>query len=338
MENNTSYTIALIYNLKKDSSQKKIVDEDAEYDSIETIYAIKTVLEKYKQKVILLEANESILPFLKPSCVDIAFNISEGLNGRARESFIPSILTNLKVPFVGSDETTLAIGLDKSLCKKIISYHKIKTPPFILVHPGQKEWEFNMSFPVIVKPNAEGSGKGIMESSLTNSLSELTYQVNKMFDVYKQPIIIEKFIEGREFTVSIIGNEPELTILTPMEIVFENKQNNNFCSYSLRRQYDKLVKFECPSTLSEKKIEEIKSISLSIYNSLECKDFARIDFRLDSKTNDFNFIEINPLPGLAPNHSNLPTNAEFDGISYSNLIISLLNSSLRRYDMLPIPI
>lgn len=331
----SSYTVGLTYNLKK-GIQTDAEDMEAEYDSIDTIYGIKNALEKAGCHVVLLEADHTLFNKLQNNRFDIVFNIAEGIFGRAREAQVPAILNFFQIPFTGSDETTLCISLDKSLTKRLLSTYCIKTPRYQVFNTATEELDATLKFPLIVKPNAEGSSKGISDCSVAQNEQELRTILKRCIDTYCVPFLVEEYISGRELTVGILGNGDDMIVIPPMEIVYKN-QNETFhvYSYQVKRNYQQYVKYECPAHLDENIIREVMNISKQIYQALECRDFSRIDYRV-SPEGEIYFIEINPLPGLAPGYSDFPMAAEFIGIPYDELIVKILNSALKRYGMAPI--
>jgi D-alanine-D-alanine ligase len=327
--------VGLTYNLKK-GIESDIEDIEAEYDSIETVVAIKETLEQLGCRVELFEANNEIFKKLLCTNVDIIFNIAEGIFGRGREAQIPAILNFLKIPFVGSDETTLCIALDKALTKRFLSTYRIKTPKYKLLNSKKIGQVSNMKFPVIVKPNAEGSSKGISDIAVVNNYEQLRQLVEKNIAAYDQPMLIEEYIEGREFTVAIVGNDSEVTVFPPMEIRYKEKgQNYNIYSFNVKKNYKEYIEYICPAEIDQTVEKKLMDTAKKIYKILDCKDFSRIDFRM-SEDGDIYFIEINPLPGLSPGYSDYPMITEFNGVRYRDTIKMILNSALKRHGMRPI--
>ncbi|MDD4188794.1 MAG: ATP-grasp domain-containing protein [Eubacteriales bacterium] len=327
-----SYKVGLAYNHKK-GIKSEVEDLEAEYDNIETINAIKRALEKLNCKVELLEADEGILKKLSTAKTDIVFNIAEGIYGRGREAQVPALLNFLRIPFVGSDETTLCVALDKALAKRLLSTYKIKTPKFQIISDPGMRISSRLKYPVIVKPNAEGSSKGISDIALADNPEELKKVLGINFAAYGQSMLIEEFISGREFTVGLVGNGDDLRVFSPMEISYRSKERKNrIYSYNVKRNYKKYIDYHCPAKFEAGQEEKLISAAKKIFKVLECRDFARIDFRMSTQ-GEIYFIEINPLPGLAPGYSDYPMIAEFCGISHKELIKLVLNSALKRYHM-----
>jgi D-alanine-D-alanine ligase len=208
----------------------------------------------------------------------------------------------------------------------------VRTSPFCLVSPGHENDIPEMDYPVIVKPNAEGSGKGISEDCIAQDRDELTAMLKRLFADYKQDMLVETFLSGREFTVGLLGTGDDVQVFPPMEIVYEHPTQGDYCvySYKIKKEFRKHVHYECPSDIPEA-LTEMTEAARTIFNALGCRDLARIDFRMD-KDGCPCFLEINPLPGLAPNYSDFPMAAEAVGPSYDDLIAAVAESALSRIE------
>lgn len=323
-------TIGIVYNLKK-GIRFNSDDDEAEYDSIDTIYAIKAALETKGHHIILLEADKALPEKLKSTHIDIAFNIAEGFGGRCREAQIPAMLNFYGIGYTGSDETTLCLALDKALTKRLLASYKIRTPRYALLSPDSLIKAYRLKYPLIVKPNAEGSSKGITDASIVRSDTELHKLTSRNFEIYNEAMLAEEYIEGREFTVGIIGNGAEINVFAPMEIIYRKHTQEDFhvYSYNVKQNYKEYIDYQCPARLSARQEAEMVDISRKIYGILGCRDFARIDYRM-SADNKIYFIEINPLPGLAPGYSDYPMLAGFNGVGYTELINKILDTALTR--------
>jgi len=328
-----AYNIGLIYNLKK-GIRTKVIDEEAEYDSIDTITAIKSALASKGHNVVLLEADRALPENLKKARIDIAFNIAEGIGGRCREAQVPAMLDFFGIPYTGSDSATLLIALDKAMTKKFLSPLKIRTPRFALFAPGDIIRKPRLQYPVIIKPNAEGSSKGISDSSIVMSYDELREVLDRNFRLYGCPMMAEEYIEGREFTVGVLGNKGDIRVFPPMEIIFKKNNDKNFSiySYNVKQNYEEYIEYKCPADLTPEQEKEMVRMSETIFNALGCRDSARIDYRM-SEDGKIYFLEINPLPGLAPGYSDYPMLAEYSGICYVDLINGILGAALNRLGM-----
>jgi len=317
------------------------VDTYAEWDTWETINAVRDAIEAI-HNVSLVEADTDAYGKLKELKPDIVFNIAEGLHGFNRESQVPAMLDMLKIPYTGSDALTLGICLEKSRAKEILTYHKIPNAKFSMAsQPGDTE-KTQADFPVIVKPVSEGSSKGIFSSSLVNTPAELNDEILRVTNSYNQPALIEEFLPGREFTVALLGNGDETRVLPIIEIRYEKFPENVVPLYSYEAKWILDTKensfdvFDCPASLSPALEEQIKSTAIKTYRVLNCKDWSRIDLRLD-KNGIPNIIEINPLPGIMPDpneNSSFPKAARAAGMSYEQMIRNVLNAAIRRYALL----
>lgn len=335
MESEKKLVVALTYNLKKNEN-KLNEDDDAELDDLDTVNGIKLALEAAGCEVILLEATSRIVNTIQDQNIDIVFNFAEGLKGRGRESQIPALLNMLSIPFTGSDETTLGVALDKSLAKRIVAYENIKTPKFQIFFTGKENLNKKLKYPLIVKPNAEGSSKGIIDTSIARNDEELYLLVNRIIVNYNEPALVEEYIDGREFTVGLLGNGDDLEVLPIMEINFDGIDGTGFYSYNVKKNSETLTSYTCPANLSAKEEKMIKNFAKKIFDCLECKDVARIDLRMSSIDNRPYFIEINPLPGLIDGFSDLTLIWRSMGRNYKDLISRILNEALKRNKMPPI--
>ena len=320
--------VGITYNVKK-NIHSDIPDAEAEFDDMETIFAIKGALETDGFDTELFEADKNLPVRLLEKMPDVVFNVAEGLAGRGREAQVPAILNFLGIPFTGSDETTMCIAMDKALCKRLAASHGVSTPSYSLFKSGDSLPEGNLTFPVIVKPNTEGSSKGISNYSIVNDEDSLRRLLGEKINVYKQDMLLEEYISGREFTVGILGNGNDIKVFSPMEIIF-NDINHSIYSYDVKRNFKQHVRYRCPPDIRDALMEEIENTAKKIYCFLECRDMARIDFRLSAEGQLY-FIELNPLPGLAPEYSDFPMLAAFCGMEYSVLICNILKCALNRY-------
>lgn len=349
--------VALTYNVKPESDTftenlppirsdnftqtEGVIETYAEWDTWETINALRNAIEVF-HKVTLIEADNNAFEKFKQSKPDIVFNIAEGFNNLNRESQIPSMLDMLKIPYTGSDALTLGICLDKARTKEILSYYKIPNAKFILVDRIKPLSNHSIEFPSIVKPVSEGSSKGIFSSSLVKNYDELNAEVKRVIDEYNQPAIIEEFLPGKEFTVALIGNDANTDILPIVEIKYEDFPENVEHLYSYEAKWILDTKdnvfdvFECPAAIDNDLEKLIKDTALQTYNVLRCKDWSRIDIRLD-KNGTPNIIEINPLPGIMPDpneNSSFPKAARAAGINYNEMIQRVLFEACKRQNLL----
>jgi len=331
--------ILLIYNLKRKVFSKKIpCDFYSEFDSHRTINSIANALRVKGHRVTLKEADEQLLYYLlkHKKEIDFVFNIAEGVNGSlSREAQVPAILDFLKIPYTGSGVITMAISLDKFYTKKICLTEGIPTPKFQLFVTGEEEVDSSLRYPLIVKPNAEGSAKGIFKNSVVYNKKRLRKQIKKIIQRYKQPALVEEFIEGKEITVGILGNGSPM-VLPLLEIDFSSCRGSGEFFYSWRmkefqgnEEKHLTPTFYCPARIKDNVVRKIKQLALKAYKAIGCFDFCRIDFRLDKENNPY-LLEVNPLPGLDPEESNFPLMAKIAGINYNDLINRILELAIKR--------
>lgn len=305
---------------------------------METVHAVRAALEEHHQ-VRMIEANEDAFERLRQRDFDFVFNIAEGLHGSSRESQIPAILEMLQIPYLGSDPLTLGICLDKSRAKEILAHYGVPTAPFSVVSSIEELQDVRLRFPSIVKPLHEGSSKGVYDSCVVRTPEELEREVGTILDLYHEPALIEEFLQGREFTVAIMGNGDALTVFPVVEIKFDSfpAGANPIYSYEAKWVWDTretpLEIFECPAPLPESLREEIETLCRKAYRVLRCRDWARIDIRCDARGKP-HILELNPLPGILPrpeDHSCFPKAARAAGVSYNELINGVLEIALQRW-------
>jgi D-alanine-D-alanine ligase len=311
----------------------------AECDSDETIAAVGRVLQE-RHQVVFVESDEKAYGRLKRLKPHLVFNVAERLVGPNRESHIPTLCEMLNIPYTGSDPLTLGLCLDKSRAKEILSYHKIPTPAFWIVE-STETMPAGIKLPAIVKPLYEGSSKGIKNDSVVRTAGELHERVDEIVSTYGQPAIVERFLSGREFTVGVLGNLPDLEILPIVEIDHARLPDGATPIYGYEAKWiwdtpeAPLEIFKCPAPVSaelRKKIEGIVGRTCAV---LRIRDWCRIDVRLDDK-NEPHILEVNPLPGILPNpedNSCLPKAARTAGYSYSDLIHRVVEEAAKRHGL-----
>ncbi len=327
--------IALAYNLKK-KDETKPPDYFSEFDSEDTINAIISALRVKGHTVETVEAESpDLFSYFKKNPVDIVFNIAEGKYSKFRESEIPAILDYLNIPYTGSNTLSLALALNKAFTKRMLQAEGIPTPRFQIFITGEEQLSSDLKFPIIVKPNREGSAKGINISSVVYTKEALFDKLKETINKYKQEALAEEFIEGKELTVGILENG-KTTILPVLEIDFSSCQKSGEYFYSWKmKEYQGNVElglmptFHCPARLDKYTEELIKETALKTHRAIGCFGISRTDIRL-SKDNVPYVLEINPLPGLNPSESNFPLMAYAAGMKYEELIEAILLSASER--------
>jgi D-alanine-D-alanine ligase len=333
---------------RSDEEPPSISDVYAEWDSAETIDAVAAALSTAGE-VIRLEADESFPERLRAERPDIVFNIAEGLNGTNREAHVPAICEFFGVPYSGSDPFTLSLCLHKARAKALLGVHGIANAPFVLVE-SERDLDRLLAganarlalptadAPLFVKPVQEGSSKGISEKNLVRSANELDARTRALLVDYDQPVIVESFLHGAEFTCGVLGNGDEARVLPIVAMNFASLPAGALPIYGFEAKWvwdtpdEPLDIFECPARIDPALRHAIETIVLRAYRVLGCRDWSRIDVRLDAAGTP-NIVEVNPLPGILPNPSDnscLPKAARAAGLSYDDLILSALRDAATR--------
>ncbi len=324
--------IGLTFNLKKTDSLR-----ETEFDRPETINSVVKSLELRGHKVKLYEATSPLLFYSlvldKPQFV---FNIAEGKNGPHREAFVPAILDELKIPYTGSNVLSLAISMDKIMTKDILKFASVPTPNYLVIKPNGKIELSGIHFPIIVKPPFEGSSMGITSKSICHDEEEARKSILELFQKFRTPVLLEEFVEGIELTVGVIGNYPPKA-LPPMEIDFSPLSKRELRAsgfgiqtFKFKTDYSSKADYYLPARLPEDKLEEIQALCVKAFIALRNRDVARFDLRLDSSGVPY-ILEVNPLPGLDPEHSDLPRIYRLMGKTYEDLINDILETALERH-------
>lgn len=330
------YTIALTYNLKP-LQRPPGVPEDAysEFDSAQTVQAIADALRTHGHQVLLVEATPDLPAWFRAQQVDLVFNIAEGTGGEARESRVPALLDFLDIPYTGSGVRSLAVALDKATAKQLFCAAGIPTPAAQLFTRPDQPRDPALRFPVIVKPNGEGSAKGIWASSVVAHPDGLSAQIRRVAECYDQPVLVEEFIEGMELSVGILGNDPPRP-LPILEIDFSTCEGavERFYSWRMKEYQGDAAQhltptLWCPARLAGTAAAAAQALAVRAHQALGCRDFSRVDFRLDAQGMPY-VLEVNPLPGLSPADSSFPLMARAAGIPYEDLIGRLVDIAAAR--------
>lgn len=327
--------IALTYNLKK-KDETKPADYFSEFDSVDTVDAIFSALVRRGHTVERVQADTaSLFSYFRKKSVDIVFNIAEGASSRFREAQIPAMLEYLRIPYTGSDTFSLSLALNKAFTKKILQAEGIATPRFEVFSRGDEVLNEELKFPLIVKPNCEGSAKGINVSNVVHDAQSLYLKVREIIDLYSQEALVEEFVEGRELTVGILENG-KIRVLPILEIDFSNcaKSGEYFYTWRMKEYQGNAAlglnpTFHCPARLDKETEGRVREAAIMTHKAVGCYGISRTDIRLD-KNNVPYVLEINPLPGLDPRESNFPIMAYAAGMKYDDLIEAILLSASER--------
>ncbi len=316
--------IGLTYNLREEYllqgySAEKLV----EMDSPETIEALETTLLELGHSVERIGSLPSLMTLLLQSKKwDLVFNIAEGMQGFSREGQVPALLDAFGIAYTFSDTLTHIVSLHKGFTKNILQANKIRTADFTLISNIDQIKNQRFKYPLFLKPVAEGTGKGINNNSIVYNKKELMRQVKMLLAEFNQPVMVEKYLSGREYTVGVLGTGDRAEVLGVLEIIIKDNSPDKFYSLLNKEECETYVDY----LLRTDEMNEIKDLALRAYKALECRDAARIDIKLDEKDKPY-VLEINTLSGLHPTHSDLPMLCNQLGIPYRDLIKRIVESA-----------
>ena len=350
------FRVALLANLKVNAPHFTGMPEDQwdDLDSEKTVNTLVNAIRAGGHECEFLEGDISLVNTVQEYHPDICFNICEGHFGVAREAQIPAILEMLRIPYTGSNALTLALALDKPMTKRILHWHELPTPAFQTFERDNEPISDDLKFPLFVKPSREGTGMGVSIKSTVHNEDELREQLRHILARYKQPALVESYIEGREVTVGVVGNligpvarrMPEnesaprvdagLRFLPPMEIDLKPYlESDGVYSNRLKVALADQLTYLCPAPLDEDMVDELNWLTAAVFRVTGASDVSRVDFRLDVHDNWKPYIlEINPLPGLSPGISDLVIEAAAEGVGHTELVNMILDTALRRYGLI----
>ncbi len=303
--------------------------ETAEFDRADTIDSIEKTLRHLGYEVDRIgNVKQLAARLVHGDTWDLVFNICEGMHGIGREAQVPALLDAYQIPYVFSDTLVCALTLHKGMTKDVVRAANVATPDYAVVHEMADLKYITLDLPLFAKPIAEGTGKGINANSKINSMAELRKVCRDLLKEHKgQPVLVERFLPGREFTVGITGTGNKAKALATLEIVLLDGADSEVYSYRNKEFCEELVQYRLlPEGELRKRVEQE---ALCSWRALGCHDAGRIDLRLDDK-GEVNFIEVNPLAGIHPEHSDLPIMAKLSGMKYETLIDKIMKSALLR--------
>ena len=350
------FRVAVLANLKKNAPHFEGMTRDYwdDLDSESTVMALCDAIRAGGNESEFLEGDVTLVDTVRQYKPDICFNICEGHFGDSREAQIPAILENLRIPYTGSKILTLALALDKPMTKRVLAWHGLPTPEFQSFERVNEPLDESMTFPLFVKPSREGTGMGISYESIVHNEQELRKQIAFVLERYNESALVEKFIDGREITVGMVGNligpvarrlprnenapriQAGLHFLPPMEVDLKPYlETDGVYANRLKTALAAELTYLCPAPLDDDMVDELNWLAAAVFRVTGVLDVARVDFRLDANDNWKPYIlEINPLPGLSPVISDLVIEAAADGIEHTELVNMILLTALNRYGMI----
>ncbi|HLZ20231.1 MAG TPA: hypothetical protein VKO67_11480 [Smithellaceae bacterium] len=321
-------TVGLTYDLREDYLREGYsLEETAEFDKPDTIEAIEAVILKNGFAVDRIGHVKALAKRLTAGDRwDLVFNIAEGLYGFGREAQVPALLDAYSIPYTFSDALGQALTLHKGMTKHIVRDLGIPTPDFAVVADEEEIASVNLPYPLFAKPVAEGTGKGISACSKIDNASDLQTVCLKLLATFRQPVLVETYLPGREFTVGIVGTGRAARAVGAMEVILNPEAEQHAYTYDNKEHYENLVRYAAANDDEAKKAMDV---SVAAWRGLDLKDAGRIDLRSDASGNP-QFIEVNSLAGLNPVRSDLPILCRLVGMPYDQLITDILNSALAR--------
>lgn len=305
------------------------MEETAEFDKEETVAALEDVLTRLGYTT---ERVGNIFELVEKLAAgerwDMVFNITEGLYGDGRESVVPALLDQYRIPYVFSGPVVMGVSLNKYLARLVAEAAGVPVSPGILATSvGDLHNVSTLSYPLFVKPVAEGTGKGITEKSIVRDRVSLESLVSELLDRFHQPVLIEEYLPGREFTVGVTGSGSDASIVGGMEVICKD---NLPYSVEVKENYHDIVQYK---PIDDSYREECHSVALAAWRALSAVDAGRVDLRAD-KNGRICFIEANPLAGLNPVHSDLPILSRMSGVGFDTLMEMIMNSARKRYGLI----
>jgi D-alanine-D-alanine ligase len=320
--------IGMTYDLRDDYLAEGYSEEEtAEFDRPETIDAIEQALEVLGYETDRIGHIRSLLcRLVAGDRWDMVFNIAEGLRGFGREAQIPAILDAFDIPYTFSDVLALSMTLHKGMAKHVIRDLGIPTPDFAVIETVDQIAGIRLPFPLFAKPVAEGTGKGISAASKIKTDADLEQVCRSLLSTFQQPVLIETFLPGREFTVGIIGTGKDACATDVMEVILKPQAEREVYSYFNKENFKSLVEYRL---VADDEARQAGETALAAWRGLNCRDAGRLDLRSDAAGRP-HFLEVNPLAGLHPRHSDLPIIFTLMGKTFSQLIDLIMRSALRR--------
>lgn len=302
-------------------------EETAEFDQPQTIQAIQDTLQELGYSTVRIGNAQSLMSrLLAGERWDMVFNIAEGLHGFGREALVPALLDAYNIPYTFSDPLVLTVTLHKPTAKRLVRDLGLPTPDFCVLDRPEDTEAVGLPYPLFLKPVAEGTGKGITGSSCVSSPEDLRKEASRLLEKYSQPVLVESFLPGREFTVGILGTGRNARVLGVMEVVLLEGAEAKVYSYKNKEECEKFVEYKL---VGEPEAREAAELALAAWRGLGCRDAGRVDLRQGSDGR-IQFLEVNPLAGLHPHHSDLPILCNMCNISYKELIQAIMDSALAR--------
>jgi len=323
--------IGLTYDLRTEYLAAGYSEEEtAEFDGVATIDAIDMALRQCGHQTDRIGHGRRLVERLAASDRwDLVFNIAEGLHGMAREAQVPAILDLYEIPYTFSDPLVMALCLHKGLTKTVVGRAGVPTTPFALVESIADVEAIDLPYPLFTKPVAEGTGKGVNADSKIKDREALRRVCGQLLARCRQPVLVETFLPGREFTVGILGTGGDARVIGSMEIILRPEAEAEVYSYKNKARWEDFCQYVPRRAASDPEVAEAERVALAAHRALGCRDASRVDIRSDGQGQP-HFMEINPVAGLHPKDSDLPIICNFFGMTYRDLIERIVAGACRR--------
>lgn len=322
--------IGLTYDLQQDYLEDGYSEEEtAEFDSIVTIEGIEDVLRSMGHEPDRIGRASNLMERLsRGDRWDLVFNICEGLHGMGRESLVPAMLDAFEIPYTYSDPLVCALTLHKGMAKRVVRDLGLPTPDFAVIASNSDVAAVNLKYPLFAKPVAEGTSKGVTKESKCDTPEQLARTCRALLEQFKQPVLVERYLPGREMTVGIVGTGPAARVIAAMEVLALKHMGAETEGYSYANKHDWVGKLDY-ALVKGTLLDEARDLALKVWRGLGCRDGGRVDLRAD-EGGRLNFIEVNPLPGIHPQISDLSILNNLAGFKYPDLIGAIVNSAMER--------
>ncbi len=337
----SNLTIAFLYNVRHQypDPSRPATQLETDFDDPETIEAMVAHLRRCGYTVIPIEAGpEAYLQLYEQRArIDLGFNYSMGLYGSARYAQLPAMLEMLRLPYTGSDPLTQALVMNKARMQEVLAAHGVAVLPSQVFQDGAEPLQKGLAFPLIVKPLAQGSSAGITAESIVHDPSRLAKQVRHVIATFGEPALVQPFLDGREFSIPMLGNPPEIFPAIEPDFARLPKEYVPIDSLEVKWIFEEQSEAHhlvCPAQLDEPLKQKLHNLVLAAWKALGIRDLCRIDLRCDSNGNPY-VIDVNSPPGLIPPERSMtsyfPLSARSAGIGYEELLIKIVESALSRY-------
>ena len=320
--------IGMTYDLRDDYLAMGYgLEETAEFDRLDTIEAIEQALRELGHRPERIgHIRELARRLVAGERWDMVFNIAEGLKGMGREAQVPALLEAYDVPYTFSDPLVTALTLHKGMAKRVVRDAGVPTAPFAIVEEAADIRDVGLPYPLFAKPAGEGTGKGITPASRVADRESLDKVCRDLLERFQQPVLVETFLPGREFTVGVLGTGPDAQVLQVMEVLLNEKAEEGVYSYLNKEHFEERVIYRL---VEDSEAIEAGEVALAAWRALGCRDGGRVDIRSDGRRKP-QFLEVNPLAGINPERSDLPIMCRLAGIDYVELIGRILQSAMAR--------